>query len=334
MLTVRSILCPVDFSEHSRRALLWASAITRHRGGGLTVLSVVEPLLAAAAEIRLGVDLARTEVEPALRDFVEATLPEDVRQAAHVRMEVMAGAPAEAILQTSRRLRAGLIVMGTHGLGGFRKFLLGSTTEEVLRQTEWPVLAVPAGAVRAPAVEHPGLQLRKILLATDFRESAMAATQWAGDLAADISVPLVLAHVVEPVFAPPQWQSLVVDFEGDRVASGQRLLAQLSASLRDTHNDCVVSVGRPAETIASLAVEHEAGLVVMGLANPRDSERHKPGSIAYRVLRTGDVAVVVVPACCAKVDPLDETQRVDRSEGSGAVLHDGHAQDLRIAECL
>ena len=87
--------------------------------------------------------------------------------------------------------------MGTHGLGGFQKLLLGSTTEQVLRQTEWPVLAVPAGAVSAPAVEHPGVQLKRILVATDFRESALAALQWAGDLASDIRVPVVVAHVVE-----------------------------------------------------------------------------------------------------------------------------------------
>ena len=298
-MTVRSILCPVDFSEQSRQALLWASAIAQHRGGELTVLSVVEPLLAQAAGIRLGVDLARTEAEPALREFVEATLPERVRQASHVRMEVTVGDPSEAILQTARRLKAGLIVMGTHGLGGFRKLLLGSTTEQVLRRTEWPVLAVPAGAVSAPAVEHPGVQLRKILLATDFRESAMAATQWAGDLASDIGVPLVLAHVVEPVVVPPRWQGLVADFESERIASGQRMLARLSASFRDTHSDCVVSVGRPADTIASLAVEHGAGLVVMGLANSEDSEPRNPGSIAYRVLRIAHVAVVVVPASAA-----------------------------------
>ena len=160
-----------------------------HRGGELTVLSVVEPLLAQAAGIRLGVDLTRTEVEPALREFVDATLPEGVRQASHVRMEVTAGDTSEAILQTARRLKAGLIVMGTHGLGGFRKLLLGSTTEQVLRRTEWPVLAVPPGAVDAPAVEHPGVQLRKILLATDFRESAMSATQWAADLASRCRCP-------------------------------------------------------------------------------------------------------------------------------------------------
>jgi universal stress protein A len=294
MLTVRSILCPVDFSEESRQALLWAATIAQYRGGELTVLSVVEPLLAQAAGIRLGIDLTHTEVEPALRQFVEATLPGGVRQA-YVRMKVTVGEPAEAILHIGRSLKAGLIVMGTHGLGGFRKLLLGSTTEQVLRRTEWPVLAVPAGAVSPPAARQPGVQLGKILVATDFRESAMAAMQWAGDLAADISVPLVFAHVVTPVVAPTRWQALVADFESDRVASGQRMLARLAASFPHTQNNCVVSIGRPAETIASLAVEHGAGLVVMGLANSEEPESRTPGSIAYRVLRIAHVAVAVVP---------------------------------------
>jgi nucleotide-binding universal stress UspA family protein len=149
MPTARFILCPVDFSEQSRQALLWASAIAQYRGGELTVLSVVDPLLARAARIRLHIDLARADAEPALREFVEATLPEAARQASHVRMEVTVGDPSEAILQTGRRLKAELIVMGTHGLGGFQKLLLGSTTEQVLRRTEWPVLAVPAATVTA-----------------------------------------------------------------------------------------------------------------------------------------------------------------------------------------
>ena len=259
------------------------------------MLSVFEPLLAQAAEIRLGIDLMRTEAEPAVREFVEATLPEDDRQAAHVRIEVTVGEPSEEILNAGRRLEAGLIVMGTHGRGGFRKLLLGSTTEQVLRQTEWPVLAVPAGAESAQAGEYPAAQLKRILLATDFRESAMAATQWAADLASDLGVPLVLAHVVAPTVVPPQWQALAADFESDRVTSGQRMLGMLAASFPDTPTDCVVSVGRPAETIASLAAKYDAALVVMGLANAEDSEPRTPGSIAYRVLRLADAMVAVVP---------------------------------------
>jgi nucleotide-binding universal stress UspA family protein len=309
MLTVRSILCPVDLSEQSRQALLWASSIARYRGAELTVLSVVEPLLAQAAAIRLGADLTRTEAEPALREFVDATLPEGVRPKSHVRIEVTVGDPSEAILQTGRRLNTGLIVMGTHGLGGFQKLLLGSTTEQVLRRTECPVLAVPAGAGTAPAVEHPGAQLKRILVATDFRESALAAVQWAGDLASDIRVPVVVAHVVEPVVVSPLWQPLVADLDSDHVATVQRALAGLSASFRDTHIDYAVSVGPPADTIASLAIEYGAGLVVMGLANPNDLEPRKPGSIAYRVLRVAHVAVVVVPHSKAQAAPHQPTRR-------------------------
>ena len=295
VLTIRSVLCPVDFSEPSRQALRWAATIAQRRGGELTVVSVVEPLLAQAAGIRLHVDLAHGDVEPALREFVNATLPEDVRQASQVRTEVTVGDTSEAILQSASRLKSGLIVMGTHGLGGLRKVLLGSTTEQVLRRTERPVLAVPPGAVSAPAVEHPGVQLKRILVATDFRESAMAALQWAGSLASDINAPILLAHVVEPVLVSPLWQPLVADLDSEHVASARRTLTRLSAAFRDAPNDYVVSVGSPAETIASLAVEHEAGLVVMGLANAEDSALRRPGSIAYHVLRIAHVAVVVVP---------------------------------------
>jgi universal stress protein A len=300
MPTLRSILCPVDFSEASRDALLWAAMIAQRRGGELTVLSVVEPLLAQAAGLRLHVNLAQADVEPALREFVDATLPDGVRQPAHIRMKVTVGAISEAILQTARRLTPGLIVIGTHGLGGFRKLLLGSTTERLLQTTEWPVLAVPPGAAGAPPVEHPAVQLKKILLATDFRESAISATQWAADLASDVAAPLVLAHVVEPLLVSPVWEPLVADIEDERVASGRRMLSRMSASFPATQTDCVVSVGQPATTIAALAVEYGAGLVVMGLANAEDSERRKPGSIAYGVLRLAHVAVVVVPGAAAR----------------------------------
>ena len=293
MLNLRSILCPVDYSDQSREALVWASTIARRRGGELTVLSVVEPLLAQAAEVRLGVDLTRTDGEPALREFVEATLPNDLRPAAGVRMMVAVGAASEVILQTARRLNAGLIVLGTHGRGGFRKLLLGSTTEHVLRRTEWPVLAVPRGIARAAGRSNGHIDT--ILLATDFRESATAATQWAADLASDLDARLVLAHAVEPVVVPARWQVMVADFESDRMASAQRMLARLSASLGHARHATVVSIGRPADVIASLADEYSARLVVMGLANVANEDLRNPGSIAYRVLRIGHAAVLVVP---------------------------------------
>jgi hypothetical protein len=80
-------------------------------------------------------------------------------------------------------------------------------------------------------------------------------------------------------------------------------ILRLSASCRDTRNDCVVSVGRLADTIASLAVEYGAGLVVMGLANPEDSEPRKPGSIAYRVYVSPMLRSLSCPARKRKLRP-------------------------------
>jgi nucleotide-binding universal stress UspA family protein len=316
MLAGRSILCPVDFSEQSRAALRWAVAIARRRSLDLTVLFVVDPLLAQAAGVRLGVDLVKAEAEPALRDFIATTLPERAQPAWRVRTEVTTGRPADEILLAGRRHHAGLIVMGTHGLGGLRKLLLGSTTEQVLRRTEWPVLTVPAGAGGPPEVVHTGGRLTTILLATDFAEGARAATQWAADLADDIHASLVLAHVVEPVVVPPWWQLLVAEFEGDRAESGRRMLEQLAAGVRDTPTECVVALGRAADTIASMADERDAILVVLGLTNGEDAEVRRPGSIAYRVLRIAHVAVVVVPAVGR---PLTTGEVVVTSEPVGTV---------------
>ena len=55
----------------------------------------------------------------------------------------MIGEPAAAIFEAATADATDLIVMGTQGLGGFRKWLLGSTTERLLRRTHLPVLAVP-----------------------------------------------------------------------------------------------------------------------------------------------------------------------------------------------
>lgn len=160
MLTVRSILCPVDLSEQSRQALLWASVIARNRGGELIVLSVIEPLLAQAAGIRLGVDLAREEAEPALREFVDATLPAGVRQASHVRIEVTVpnthtdcvvsvGQPGNAIASLAVEYGAGLVVMGLANAEDSELRKPGSIAYHVLRIAHVAVVVVPRSETRA-----------------------------------------------------------------------------------------------------------------------------------------------------------------------------------------
>ena len=114
-MTLRSILSPVDFSEQSRHALRWAGAFAARFHARLTVLSVVDPLLAQAARIRLGQDLAIAETEPALREFVAASWPDRTAPSVQTSFKTAIGNPVAVIGETATDEAIDLIVMGTQG---------------------------------------------------------------------------------------------------------------------------------------------------------------------------------------------------------------------------
>ena len=296
-VVLRSILCPVDFSEQSRQSLRWAAALAVRTKARVTVLSAVDPLLAEAAKLRLGLDLVNAETEPALRQFVAATWRDDSARATDVNFDVRVGNPAEVILGVAARERTDVIVMGTHGLGGVRKWLLGSTTERVLRRTHTPVLAVP------PTVSDPvslndaaSGTLGPILAATDFSDTSTCAVRWAADLAHEMSSRLLLVHVVEPIAVAPQWQPYIEDADQARVAAARTELDTQKKQFADfVECESLVESGRPADAIALIADQRRAGVILMGLASSQGPLGSRPGSIAYRVLCLAKAPVLVVP---------------------------------------
>jgi len=297
-VNLRSILCPVDFSEHSRHALRWAVALMARYESRLIVLTVIDPLLAEAATVRLNQDLAHDETEPALREFAGPVVPAGASWAARVTFEAQVGHAGDVILDTAEREGVDLVVMSTQGLGGVRKLLLGSTTERVLRRTRTPVLAVTPHAPCPVPADAAGvrLDLRRILAATDFSDASLIAVRAAADLARDNGVPMVLTHVVAPLRVAPKWQGLVAESDDARVAEARQHLERLSRPFCESQPcDIVVSVGRPADAIASTAEERDAGLIVMGLTSESGPWSPRPGSIAYRVLCLAEVPVLIVP---------------------------------------
>ena len=295
MPTVRSVLCPVDFSEHSRRALAWARVL--FPDARLIVLHAVDPLLAEAAKIRLGIDLTLAETEPALRQFVDATSTAGTMPKWKVALRIRVGRPADVILEIASAEATDVIVMGTHGLGGVRKWIVGSTTEHVLRGTATPVLAIPASRhestsqVEAPSASSPQL----ILAATDFSDAARRAIDCAFALARDFSAALLLFHVVEPISVPPWLSADMSGADEERMASARAQLQQLTTQCSaSTLCDTVITLGRPVDSIAEVAEHRHAGLIVMGVAG-NSWFGARPGSIAYGVLSLASAPVLVVP---------------------------------------
>ena len=149
---LHTVLCGVDFSAHSRRALQYADAIARGGHAALKVVYVNEPLLvaAAAAAFHDRQLVARSARE--LRAFIAATLT--VRASKRVAARVSIGDPADEILRAAGRLRADLVVLGMRGASDTSRLsraIMGSTTMSVLQRTTVAVLAVPGVLVPSAA---------------------------------------------------------------------------------------------------------------------------------------------------------------------------------------
>ena len=155
----RSILCPVDFSPNSRAALRYAAMLARLSDAHLVVLFVDDPLLATAAATRRGAAALLASTQDELRHFVEGALRNTTPR---VSMTVLTkvGKPAPEIVNLAARHGCDVIVMGYRGIGRASRFLFGSTTEEVVRRTAVPVLAIPPErrGARLPAADRARLK--------------------------------------------------------------------------------------------------------------------------------------------------------------------------------
>src|SRR5262249_8567007 len=126
------------------------------------------------------------------RDLAETHLRGVRAHGVDIDLEVLEAHPVEAILARAASLDASLIVLGTHGAGGFRRFVLGSVTEKVLRRASCPVLTVPprVGDAEASALE-------RVLVALDFSPCSVTAADVAASLVRDTRGDLTLLHVIE-----------------------------------------------------------------------------------------------------------------------------------------
>ncbi len=139
----RRVLAPVDFSENSTLALQQASAIAHRHRASLVALHVVEPPRAVPY---IGMVRSVEELRQGASESLDRLLDATALPQAPERRLVRTGPPDAEIVSFCREEEIDLIVMGTVGLSGLDRVLLGSTTERVLRNAPCAVL-VQRGAV-------------------------------------------------------------------------------------------------------------------------------------------------------------------------------------------
>lgn len=139
------IVVPLDGSDFSESVLELASALARAFDGELHLLRVVAyPIEIASPYLPHTVQMNQTVVDEAKKsaeDYLDGAVSklgaEGVRAYGHVVVDSQAG---HAICSQCEELNADLVIMATHGRGGIRRALLGSTADKVIRSAHTPIL--------------------------------------------------------------------------------------------------------------------------------------------------------------------------------------------------
>jgi nucleotide-binding universal stress UspA family protein len=303
MVRFTRIVCPVDLSDYSQRALDHAMAIAQWHHAHVWALQVhqlVTPALAAApalaAEafqvIRLS-ELERIQLETSLRDWVTSGTEAGSSVEAIVQEDFNV---SDSIVSYAEEVGADLITIATHGRSGFKRFVLGSVTEKILRIAPCAVLVVPPHAHEA-APRSP-VNYQRIVCPVDCSAASLHAVDVAASLAADAGGRLTIVHIVE---APPELADVP-----SPVVSGYRDLAfsqarqSLSAMTTRLQASCsvegVLRTGKPAREILRLVDEEQADLIVMGVEGSGAVDRLLFGSVCQRVVREATCPVLTVGA--------------------------------------
>jgi nucleotide-binding universal stress UspA family protein len=289
---IRRIVCATDLSPASEAAWQEAQLLAGLLKAEILLLHIV-PTLPLPTEGYLPPDLYQEVIEAGHRDAREA-LDRMVASAGDptlgVTLHLEQGAAAPRILAVAESEAADLIVVGTHGRTGFRRVLLGSVADHVVR-------AAPCPVVTARTLATGPARLRRIAYATDFSPAARAAWAYVAALADAAGAEVDLIHVT-PLPVPDR------HIDPAALARMARLLhdqgrAEVEQFLEghplpgSRVRPAIVS-GVAAEQIAHWAQTRAADLIVMGTHGWSGLVRWMLGSVAHHLVQVAPCPVLTV----------------------------------------
>lgn len=304
MIQIQRILCPIDFSDFSQRALDHAVAIAKWYDSTITLLHVRGVVPVAAYAPGSGV-VPPAALTPDAREALLAAMnrvAEEAGAGSAFECEIADGSPASAIVARADTLSADLLVMGTHGRSGFERLVLGSVTEKVLRKAACPVLTVPRDVLDSPAA--PPVLFKRIICAVDFSDCSMRALEYAMSLAQEADAHLTVMHVVElPPDMPREvhentlsWSRNLSEYAAlTKEDRGKRLTDAIPDSVRAYCTvETVLATGKPYREILRVADEQKADLLVVGIQGRGAIDRLLFGSTAQHLVRQAACPVLTL----------------------------------------
>lgn len=289
-MAIAKILLPVDFSQAGLGAARHAAALARHFGAELTLFHA-NPIFAAGlglpGEFGGPIDTGWVAALEARRyqDLV-GYHPEEF-SGVRLKRVVVTGEPARSIVEHAAKEGIGLIVMPTHGYGGFRRSLLGSVTAKVLHDAPCPVWT---GAHLEEAAPPQWRTLDRILCAIDNSEVSEQVLRWAHDFGREFNADLTVVHALPELPAPDGF--LDPEIRRRRMESALEAVRCLQ-NKTGARGEVVIVEGEPSKVVAAEALRRQAGVAVIG-RTPAARGQGRLRSHAYAIVRDAPCPVVSV----------------------------------------
>ena len=291
------ILVPTDFSRHAAQALRYAVPLARQVGGKIRLLHVLEwPVVPATLGATMTDEARITEAAThTLDEVARTTVPAELLEKTLVR----AGRPYQDIAESARALKMDLIVIATQGRTGWRRALLGSTAERVVRHASCPVLTVrPVAHARTPSLKSKSLAARinRILVPVDFSPRSRAAVRFAALLAQTMHARLGLLHVVAPLpLSSSRYRAEIREYDAETKSEARRQLTALAAAVpQGIQADVLVRQNLPRRGIVAAAREWRSDLIVLPTRGLTGVKYIVLGSTAEAVVRHAPCPVLTL----------------------------------------
>ena len=285
-LTLKNILFATDLSECSDSALPYLLAIARKYESKVFVTHVIPDgsytLSKKGHRRQSSVEAAENQARSRLTELVEfwQDIPHEIL--------VPHGEVWEELSALIETENIDLIVTGVHGRTGVRKFLFGSSAEQIFRGASCPVLTIGSRVSSEPSSVA---EIHEILYATDFHGNSLAAIPYAFSIAEENQARVTLLHVIESLKATVQnpKQSVI------EILHRLDALIPLDADLWCRPKG-FVEYGTAADRILYTAKIRHADLIVLGAkksAHPV-AATHLLTSTAYKVAIQAQCPVLTV----------------------------------------
>ena len=297
MNTVLLPLAATDLSAPSRHAAERAAMLARQSGGKLALLHVLEKdalielrrLFAPNAEALE--QSMHAQARQALAELAaELGRAQPDAQPLRVDCHLHEGTVLTSIAAQAEALGCNLVVVGAHGAGFMRHWLLGATAERLLRKTLQPVLVVK---------QAPQLGYRKVLVPVDFSHWSLRAIALARSIAPQ--APLVLLHACEIPFEGKMRFAGIEEetIQQHRHNIKREALARLDelahdAGLTAAQWQPLVAFANPPDYVLEQEEEQGADLIVLGKHGSGMTEELLLGSVTKHVLGQARADVLVV----------------------------------------